>query len=251
MCGRYRLTRRRQLEIEHYYGVDEVNDLDIWERQSNIPPTEMAPIILQSEGRRRLTAAFWSLMRPWAETLEHANKVSTFNAKAEKLTEKPTFQSAFLKRRCIVPAEAFYEWVGPKGKKQPLSISRGDGKFLSMARLFSYWKPRKSPGMPIPTFTVVTTIPSRWMARIHNRMPIILQEDEIKTWLDPAISNPETLTQLLAAPPEDFLDYYPVSKMMSSGRIDTPECADRIDADVQPLLKADVPAGAPGELFPD
>lgn len=251
MCGRYRLTRRRQLEIENYYGVEDVNDLDIWERQFNIPPTEMAPIVLENKGRRRLTAGFWSLMPPWAETLEHANKVSTFNAKAETLTEKPTFRNAFFKRRCIVPAEAFYEWVGPRGKKQPLNIARRDGKFLSMAGLFSYWKPTGSEGRPIPTFTVVTTAPNRWMARIHNRMPVILQDDQLDGWLD-STTEAGTLSEFLKPCPEEFLDFYPVEpKLLNSGRIEAPECAEKIDADVQPLLKADVPAPITGELFQD
>src|SRR5437867_12251473 len=103
MCGRYRLTRRRLLEIEDYYGVDDVNDLDIWERQFNIPPREMAPIVLRRDDHRRLTVGLWSLLPPWARGLEYVNKISTFNAKAESLTEKPTFKNAFLKRRCIVP----------------------------------------------------------------------------------------------------------------------------------------------------
>ena len=107
MCGRYRLSRRRLIEIENYYGMDEVNDLDIWERQFNIPPREMAPIIFERDGRRRLTAGLWSLLPPSAKRLDFANEVSTFNAKAETLSEKPTFRSAFLNRRCIVPGGSF------------------------------------------------------------------------------------------------------------------------------------------------
>jgi putative SOS response-associated peptidase YedK len=249
MCGRYRLTRRRQLEIEQYYGGDEVNDLDIWERQFNIPPREMAPIVFESHGHRRLTAGLWSLMPPWAETLDHANQVSTFNAKAETLTEKPTFRNAFLKGRCIVPAEAFYEWVGPKGRKQPLNIARRDGKFLSMAGLFSFWKPKGAESRPIPTFTVVTTVPSRWMARIHNRMPALVPDDRITAWLDPT-TEASALMEILKPCPEEFLEFYPVEpKLVNSGRMDTPECADRIDADVQPLLKAEDPPEPRQTLF--
>src|SRR6185295_17481588 len=79
---------------------------------------------------------------------------------AETLAVKPLFKIPFLKRRCVVPAEAFYEWVGPKGRKQPLSIGRADGKLLSMAGLFNYWKPKDSEGSPIATFTVITTAPT-------------------------------------------------------------------------------------------
>ena len=241
MCGRYRLTRRRMTEIEQYYGVDDANDLEIWERQFNIPPREMAPIVLGAKGRRRLTAGLWSLMPPWAENLEHANRVSTFNAKAETLIQKPTFKNAFLKRRCIVPAEAFYEWVGPKGKKQPLSIARRDGKFLSMAGLYNFWRPAGSQGRPIPTFTIVTTTPNQWMARIHDRMPVMLQDDEVDSWLDPVLADPGHLTRLLKTPPEDFLECYPVEKsLLNSGLIDAPECADNTGLDYASLLRSGI-----------
>jgi putative SOS response-associated peptidase YedK len=119
MCGRYRLTKRRMLEIEDYYEIDQVADLEIWKREYNIPPREMAPVVLESDGKRSLTAGLWSLMGPWADSLEHANRASTFNAKAETLSERPAYRNAFLKRRRIVPAEAFYEWVGPKKERQP------------------------------------------------------------------------------------------------------------------------------------
>jgi len=110
MCGRYRLTRRRLIELENNYGVD---DVDIWERQFNIPPREMAPIVFERNGQRHLTSGLWTLLPPWAKNLEYANEVSTFNAKAETIAEKPTFREALLNRRCVVPAAAFYEWVGP------------------------------------------------------------------------------------------------------------------------------------------
>jgi putative SOS response-associated peptidase YedK len=177
-------------------------------------------------------------MPPWAETLEHANKVSTFNAKAETLIEKPSFRNAFLRRRCIVPAEAFYEWVGPKGRKQPLNIARKDGNFLSLAGLYNFWRPTGSQGRPIPTFTIITTTPNQWMARVHDRMPVILQEDEVNNWLDPALSDPERLTGLLKAPPEDYLEYYPVERSLLNSLTDTPECADNTGEDVGPLLRS-------------
>ena len=189
MCGRYRLTRRRMLEIEQYYEIEDVEDLEVWRREYNIPPREMAPTVLEVHGKRHLVAGLWSLMGPWADSLEQANRASTFNAKAETLTDRPAYRNAFLKRRCIVPAEAFYEWVGPKKERQPLNISRADGKLLSMAGLFNYWKPVASQGRPILTFTVVTTAPNHWMARIHNRMPLILQDHHIDNWLDARISD--------------------------------------------------------------
>jgi len=224
------------LEIEQYYEIDDLEDLESWKREYNIPPREMTPVVLAADGCRRLTVGLWSLMASWAESLEHANRASTFNAKAETLNERPTFRNAFLKRRCVVPAEAFYEWVGPKKERQPLNVRRADGKPLSMAGLFNYWKPA-SEGRPMLTFTVVTTPPSRWMARIHNRMPAILRDDQIDAWLDPTVSDPRQLGELLKPTPDSFLDCYPVSRKVNSVRFDEPEYAERIDLDYGLLLQ--------------
>src|SRR5262245_43217894 len=237
MWRRYRMTKRRMLEIEDYYGIDDIRELDRWQREFNIPPIEVAPIIFDHKGSRHLVQAFWSLIAPGTESIEEARKVSTFNARAESLMTKPTFTNAFLKRRCIVPAEAFYEWVGPKGGRQPLSIQRAAGKLLSMAGLFNYWRSKDAPASPIATFTVVTTMPNKWMARIHNRMPVILQDNQINSWLDPTTSDPQKLRDLLKSTPEDFLQYHAVSKELSSARTDEPACAAKIDLDCSSLLR--------------
>ena len=120
-----------------------------------------------------------------------------------------------------MPAEAFYEWVGPKKERQPLNIARADGKLLSMAGLFNYWKPAASEGRPMLTFTVVTTAPSRWMARIHNRMPVILQDNQIDTWLDPTVSDPGQLSQLAVL-------FWPDGRLIVSCGQRTDACPDGI-----------------------
>ena len=100
MCGRYRLTKGRMLEIEDYYGIEELEGLEIWKGEYNIPLREMVSAVLEAHGKRRLTAGLWSLLGPWAESLEKANQASTFDAKAETLTERPAYRNAFLKRHC-------------------------------------------------------------------------------------------------------------------------------------------------------
>jgi putative SOS response-associated peptidase YedK len=230
------LPRARLAELEEYYGAEESNDLDTWERQFNIPSREFAPVVMQKAGIRKLKAALWGILPPWAESRDDSRQLSTFNAKAETIAEKPTFKNAFAKRRCIVPAEAFYEWVGPKGNKIPLHISRKDGKFLSMAGLFNYWTGPEDE-KPFPTFTIITTEPNAWMARIHNRRPVILPDNGVEAWLDPR-TDAEELSGLLKAPPEDWLDCYPVdAKLVNSGMVDVPECVERTDVQVSHLLK--------------
>jgi putative SOS response-associated peptidase YedK len=111
------------LEIEKYYDIHQLAELDIWKREYNIPPRETASVVLESDGKRRLTAGLRSLMKPWADSLEHANRASTFNAKAETLIEWPAYRNAFLKRRCVVPAEAFYESVGSNKEREASAIT--------------------------------------------------------------------------------------------------------------------------------
>ena len=107
-----------------------------------------------------------------------------------------------------------------------------------MAGLFSYWRPEGSQGRPIPTFTVITVAANRWMARIHDRMPAILQDDEVKTWLDPRLTDSRQLHALLKAPPENFLDCYPVDpKLVNSARMDAPECVNETGTDYSRWLK--------------
>jgi len=235
MCGRYRLTKRRILEIEQYYGIDDMEDLDIWKREYNIPPREMAPIIYARENRLRLTPGLWGLMPDWADKLEQANKISTFNARAESVGMKPAFSGAFFKHRCIVPAEAFYEWVGPKSRRQPLYVSRRDGGFLSMAGLYNLWKPQGSAGRPLPTFTILTTKSNGWMDRIHDRMPLILPDGALATWLQS--SDLTAVRALLHAPPDDLLQCHPVDRIVNSVRVDAPECSEPIVMDYEGLLK--------------
>jgi putative SOS response-associated peptidase YedK len=227
------------LEIEQYYQIEGTEELEIWKREYNIPPREMAPAVLEARKKRRLVAGLWSLMGPWADSLEQANRASTFNAKAETLMDRPAYRNAFLQRRCIVPAEAFYEWVGPKKERQPLNIARADGKLLSMAGLFNYWKPTAAQGRPMLTFTIVTTTPNRWMARIHNRMPLILQDHQIDAWLDATNSDLKQLGDLMKAPPEDFLDCYPISRQINSVKVDDAEYAKRILLDYTNLVKSE------------
>src|SRR4030095_538714 len=129
--------------------------------------------------------------------------------------------------------------LGRKKDRQPLNIARANGKLLSMAGLFNYWKPANSQGRPMLTFTVVTTAPSQWMARIHNRMPVILQDSQVDTWLDPTVSDPQHLGKLLKAPMEDFLNCYPVSRGINSVRFDEHAYAERVDLDYAGLLKHD------------
>jgi putative SOS response-associated peptidase YedK len=110
-----------------------------------------------------------------------------------------------------------------------------------MAGLYNLWRPSGPMGRPIPTFTVVTITPNQWMARIHDRMPAILQDDEVETWLNPSVSDPERLMDLLKAPPEQFLECYPVERnLLNSGLVDAPECTENTGMDYALLLRTGV-----------
>ena len=236
MCGRYQLTQKSQPNIQSHYHIDYIHSLKNWKRQYNITPRTMAPIITQEDIHRILHLGFWSMLHPQSKTLDDALRYSTFNARTETVHQKSTFKQALEKRRCIIPAEAFFEWIGPKERKQPLHIHKNNQSFLSMAGLFNLFIPPDTNGQAIYTFTILTTKSSRWMARIHNRMPLILSDQKIDLWLS-SFSSLSDINQLLSSSPSAEFECYPVDgRILNSGLIDTPECIVNIEASLNPLF---------------
>ena len=224
MCGRYQLTRKSQHKLQTYYNIDSIQCLKNWEREYNIPPRTVAPIITQQDIQRMFHLGFWSMLHPRSKNLNDATKYSTFNARIETVHQKSTFKEAVKKRRCIIPAEGFFEWIGPKGRKHPLHIRKKNQSFLSMAGLFNLFIPPDSNGQAIYTFTILTTKSSQWMARIHNRMPLILSDQQIDLWLS-SFSSLSEINQLLSYSPSPEFECNPVDgRILNSGIIDTPEC---------------------------
>ncbi len=222
MCGRFTLTRGERAELEDEMGLPRGSLNPGYEPRYNIAPTDQHFIVRQRLEDRELVAAKWGLINHWTPA---GKKVAgLINARAEGIDKRPAFREAFLKRRCIVPADGFFEWTGPKEERRPLWFHRPDTGLFWFAGLYESWYPR--PGVRERTFTIVTTRPNEVMRPIHDRMPVVLSEDQTDAWLNPSETDPSRLKKLLAPPPDELLVYRPVSPLLNSPKNDYRELLD-------------------------
>ena len=234
MCGRYvsRSEKQRIAETFHAQIIPEDYDPD-FVPDYNVAPTTLQPIIrLNREGQRELTRLRWGLIPFWAKDLKSATKLgySTINARAETLAASPTFREAFKRRRCLVPANAFYEWKeldgpGKKKTKQPYAIALKDVSLFAFAGLWDRWND-KATGQTLETYTIITTDPNDLMEPFHDRMPVILNPADYQRWLefpqspeDPAISLP---SDLLRPFPSEKMLFWPVGQEVGNTRNNAP-----------------------------
>ena len=182
------------------FGVDE-NDLRDYRPRYNIAPTDQHFIVTSKYERRTARPANWGLVNAWATDNRRASQC--VNAKAETLEERRTFREAFLERRCVVPADGFYEWRGPKTQREPVWLHPAAGGLLLFAGLYESWQPK--PGEWQRTFTIITTIANAVLQPIHDRMPVILDERAAEDWMNPRDRDPLSLKRLLAPAPPDLL----------------------------------------------
>ena len=163
----------------------------------NIAPTQQAPVIRAASGGEREVAMLrWGLVPYWAKDLKVGTRM--INARSEGVEGKPAFRAAVKERRCVVPATGFFEWQGEPGRKQPYAITIPGQRLIAFAGLWERWKP--AAGEPVETFTIVTTEANEAIARIHDRMPVILPLDAIDTWLTAPPDEARTLLKPWAGP---------------------------------------------------
>ncbi len=215
MCGRYLLHADPKL-IERAFGAEFSQIPRELVPRWNIVPTQRVPIVRQGEGRgRELATVRWGLIPAWAKDPAIGNRM--INARAEGITDKPAFRSAFRARRCIVPASGFYEWQRQgRGPKQPYLIRRRDGLPIGFAGLWESWEDRAT-GEVVETCTIITCEPNALMAELHDRMPVILDPADYDRWLDPSVPGAE---ELLRPCPAEWLEAVPVSTRVNSPRND-------------------------------
>jgi putative SOS response-associated peptidase YedK len=166
----------------------------------------------------------WGLIPSWAKDPKIGNQC--INAKAETVAEKPSFRSAFKKRRCLVIATGFYEWQVHGARKQPMWIGLRSQQPFAFAGLWEHWTPVE--GEPLETCTIITTEPNDLMAPIHNRIPVILAPTAYDQWLDPTFQHVEPLKVLLRPYPSEELAAYPVSTLVNNPRHDAPQCLEPV-----------------------
>ncbi|GAA1002421.1 SOS response-associated peptidase [Streptomyces thermogriseus] len=279
MCGRYAASRGAE-DLAKIFGIEKWDPEEVLTPDYNVAPTKEVPVVLDrplkgadaaaagpsAAGRpvRQLRKLRWGLVPSWAKSPEGAARM--INARAETVHEKPSYRRAFASRRCILPADGYYEWVtGPqerelevegkrkRPRKQPYFVTQADGSVLAMAGLYEFWRDRTLPDDHPQawwvTCAVITTEAERTplavapaegprsLYDIHPRMPLMLTPDRWDAWLDPTRTDVDGLRALLEPPPPGLMRAYPVSTAVSSVRNNGPE------------LLRELPAPEEGTLF--
>jgi len=223
MCGRYRARRfdllKLGLRTPPLPGFEEFTERPRW----NVAPSNRMPIVrMDDEGMRELAIARWGFIPSWAKELP---KLQPINVRAETVTTNGMFRQAFAHRRCLVPTDGFYEWKGTNPPKQPFFIHQPDDGQFAFAGLWERWRKTKDTD-PLDTFTIITTAPNELMAGIHDRMPVIVRQQDYERWLNPKYPSDDLKSLLTPFP--DELEAYPVSTHVNSPKNDDPMCIEKL-----------------------
>jgi putative SOS response-associated peptidase YedK len=214
MCGRYSLPDPGDIPIR-FKGTRVGYDL---KPRYNAAPSQDLPVIV-NDGNTHVELMRWGLVPFWAKDIKIGYKM--INARAETLQEKPSFRKALAMQRCIVPAGGFFEWKKVDSEKVPYYIFLKNKQLFGFAGLYDVWHDKQ--GKELKTYTIITTQPNSLVAKIHDRMPVILEKQNEKTWLNPDETEPAHLAKLLHPYPPQEMDAYPVSRSVNSPSNDTKE----------------------------
>ena len=216
MCGRF-TQKYSWREVRDF--LDLLGPAQNLQPRYNLAPTQDAFVVRADEkGKRFGSMMRWGLIPPWAKDLKIG--YSTINARAETVDTKASFRSAFKKRRCLVPADGFYEWQKREKGKQPYRITLKDEGIFAFAGLWELWKGEEE----IESFTIIVTDANDFLRPIHDRMPVILEPADYDVWLDGEVQSAETLKDLLKSYSSEKMTACPVSKHVNSPKNDDPEC---------------------------
>jgi putative SOS response-associated peptidase YedK len=223
MCGRYRLSRRKQLIEEYFDSAGE----DDWTPRYNVAPTQSVPIIRQhpTEPRRELSLVRWGLIPSWAKDASGAARM--INARSETAATTSAFRDALTNRRCLIPADGFYEWKKSGKLKQPYCFEVNDGKVFAFAGLWDRWK--DPSGQWIKTCSILTTTPNAVTSAVHDRMPVILDPDSYDLWLDPGLHDVRVVSEMLKPYNAQVMRCYPVSSRVNRVANDDEGCSTPVE----------------------
>jgi putative SOS response-associated peptidase YedK len=226
VCGRF--TSRTPIDdVVDHFAIDDVRTDDLGERY-NVAPTDLVYAVAEVDDRRCLGAMRWGLVPSWADDPGIGSRM--INARAETLATKPAFRRLLGRRRCLVPADGFYEWrpALPGGRKRPVHVRPRAGGLIAFAALWDTWRGHGDDHRLV-TCTIVTTRASDELADLHDRMPAVLAPHAWDAWLDPGHDDPDALQALLV--PADGFEQVPVSTLVNSVRNDGPELLEPPEAD--------------------
>jgi len=220
MCGRYRLSRRKQIQEEHYAATSDDAD---WSPRYNIAPTQFVPVVRQNprSASRELSLLRWGLVPSWAK--DSSKGAALINARSETAASKPAFCDALKFRRCLIPADGFYEWQKVGKGKQPYCFEVNRGELFSFAGLWETWK--DASGKALETCSILTTTPNAVTAPVHDRMPVILDPQYYDLWLDPGATDTTVISGFLKPFDAWLMRCFTVSSRVNRPANDDAECS--------------------------
>ena len=221
MCGRYTLT----VDASVLATLFDLEPLFEIEPRYNIAPSQPVPIVRSgADGGRQWAMVRWGLIPSWAKEAKIGNKL--INARSETAADKPSFRSAYKHRRCLLPADGFFEWVKTGGAKQPHHIRFVDRRPFAFAGLWERWTPAE--GDPVESCTILTTRPNSLISRLHDRMPVIIPPERFDDWISKGPLNPDGAEAMLLPHPADGMEAIPVSTLVNSPKNDDARCVEPV-----------------------
>ena len=215
MCGRYSLTSAPEALRALFRYAEQPN----FPARFNIAPTQPIPIVRMVEGRREFALVRWGFLPSW---VKDPNQFSLIvNARGESVCDKPAFRAAMKRRRCLIPADGFYEWQATGGRKQPFYIHARSGRPLAFAGLWETWEGPN--GETVDTAAIVTTRANALLTPLHDRMPVIIAPDAFDLWLNCGEVDARTAEALIAPAPDGLLEAWPVSTAVNRTANDNAE----------------------------
>lgn len=230
MCGRYTITSAPEAYRVLFGYAEQPN----FPPRYNVAPTQPIPIVRLEQGERHFALVRWGLIPSWVK--DPNDFALLINARGESVTDKPAFRNAMKRRRCLIPADGFYEWQPTGGRKQPYYIRAKAGAPLVFAGLWETWEGPN--GEEVDSATIITTRANRLLADIHDRMPVIVPADAFDLWLDCANVDATTASALIAPAPEDLLEAYPVATAVNRTANDNAKLLEPVDLNAEPAPQA-------------
>ncbi len=215
MCSRYSLTAPPEA-VRAYFGYA---DTPNFPARYNIAPTQPIPVVaVDREGVRRFRLMRWGLLPSFVK--DPKTFPTLINARSEEVLAKPSFRNAMRWRRCLVPADGFYEWTGPKGKRRPFMLRPRNAKLIAFAGLYERW--RDGQGGEIDTVAILTCPSNALVATLHDRMPVVLAPEDYAAWLDVKGTSPEAAAALLRPAPDDLFEAIELDPKINNSKRDEP-----------------------------
>jgi putative SOS response-associated peptidase YedK len=215
MCSRYSLTSPPEA-VRAYFGY---TDTPNFPARYNIAPTQPIPVVcVGGEGTRRFRLMRWGLLPSFVK--DPKTFPTLINARSEEVLDKSSFRNAMLWRRCLIPADGFYEWTGPKGKRRPFLLRPRPPQLIAFAGLYERW--RDGQGSEIDTVAILTCPSNTTVSLLHDRMPVVLSPEDYASWLDVKGTSPEAAAELLQPAPEGLFEAVELDPKINDSKRDEP-----------------------------